>query len=53
MEQHSVEINFGHAQVLWIRPDGTYHRKSYSKAQESEFLAEVIGAENYVSLLGW
>lgn len=53
MEQHSVEINFGHAQVLWIRPDGAFHRKAYSQDQKAEFLSEVIGAESYIGALGW
>lgn len=53
MEQHSIEVVFGIAQVLWIRPDGTYHRKSYSQSQKDEFLVEVIGAVDYISLLGW
>ena len=53
MEQHSVDLVFGTAQVLWIRQDGTYHRKSCNQSQRDEFLAEVIGAANYLTALGW
>ncbi len=30
-----------------------YHRKAYGIEQQSEFLAEVEGAANYVQAAGW
>ena len=30
-----------------------YHRKAYSVEQKAEFLAEVEGAETYVTAAGW
>ena len=30
-----------------------FERKAYSADQKDEFLAEVEGAENYLSALGW
>lgn len=53
MEQHSVEIKFGVAEVLWVRSDGTFHRKTYCQENKDDFLAEVIGAEEYLSELHW
>ena len=51
MEQLSVEIKFGIAEVLWVRPDGTFHRKTYDASQKDEFLSEVIDAANYADKL--
>lgn len=31
----------------------SYHRKAYTQDQKEEFLAEVEGAESYISALGW
>lgn len=31
----------------------TYHRKAYTKEQQAEFEAEVAGAPNYVTAVGW
>lgn len=30
-----------------------YHRKSYLRKQQAEFLAEVEGAEPYAAAIGW
>lgn len=30
-----------------------YHRKAYSEKQRDEFLAEVEGAEAYITAVGW
>ena len=51
MEQISVEIRFGIAEVLWVRTDGTFHRKTYDASQKGEFLTEVIDAANYADNL--
>lgn len=31
----------------------SYERKAYSVDQKAEFLAEVEGAENYITAMGW
>lgn len=31
----------------------TFERKAYTAEQKAEFLAEVEGAENYITALGW
>ena len=49
------------ANVQWsnqILRDGevvseTFERKAYTAEQKAEFLAEVEGAENYITALGW
>lgn len=51
MEQLSVEIKFGIAEVLWVRPDGTFHRKTYDASQKDAFLSEVLGSDAYVDQL--
>ena len=47
--------------VMWsniVEKDGveiarTPHRKVYAAKQKAEFLAEVVGGQDYANLLGW
>jgi hypothetical protein len=56
-----IQLTTKTANVLWsdqILRDGEViteanHRKAYTEDQKDEFLAEVDGAENYLSALGW
>lgn len=61
LKQVSVLPNQNAVNVQWadqILRDGvvvseTFHRKAYTVEQKAEFLAEVDGAANYVTALGW
>lgn len=61
LNQVTVLPNANSINVQWadqILRDGevisqTYHRKAYSQEQKAEFLAEVEGAEGYISVMGW
>lgn len=61
LKQVTILPNQSAANVQWanqILRDGelvteTYERKAYSADQKAEFMAEVEGAENYITAMGW
>ncbi len=61
INQVSILPNQSAINVQWadqILRDGEviqqqYHRKAYTAEQKDEFLAEVDGADAYVSAVGW